>query len=151
VGASTVSATVPEPTVAITGVKVAIIVGPTGSLTDRYRSMANEVARAARNAGATVAKAYSPRATWPRVVDAVRGANIVVYFGHGNGYPNPYGSTEWRDRTNGWGLNRSTRNGDTDNWSKTMVYCGEKALLGTTAPRSAAIAPAASCDRPRAS
>ena len=131
VGASTVSASAPPPAAAITGVKVAIIVGPTGSLTDRYRSMANEVAQAARNAGATVAKAYSPRATWPRVVDAVRGANIVVYFGHGNGYPNPYSGTEWRDRTNGWGLNRNTHNGDKDNWSTTMVYCGEKALLGT--------------------
>lgn len=127
VGASTVSA---QPSMGGSGVKVAIIVGPTGSLTDSYRSWANEVAAAARNAGATVAKAYSPRATWPRVVDAVRGANVIVYFGHGNGYPSPYSSTEWRDRVNGWGLNRTTENGDKDDWSKTMVYCGEKALLG---------------------
>ena len=38
---------------------------------------------------------------------------------------------ELRDRTNGWGLNRTTANGDKDDWSKTLVYCGEKALLGT--------------------
>ena len=128
VGASTVSA---PPSMAGSGVKVAIIVGPTGSLTDTYRSRANQVADAARAAGATVTKAYSPRATWKNVVEAVQGANIIVYFGHGNGYPNPYSSTEWRDRANGWGLNRNTSNGDKDDWSRTMVYCGEKALRGT--------------------
>jgi hypothetical protein len=110
--------------------KVAIIVGPTGSLTDTYRSRANLVADAALAAGATVSKAYSPRATWKNVLAAVEGANIIVYFGHGNGYPNPYSSTEWTDRANGWGLNRTTQNGDRDNWSTTLVYCGEKALLG---------------------
>lgn len=113
------------------GPKVAIIVGPTGSLTSYYRSSANEVAEAALAAGATVAKAYSPRATWSRVKNAVDGASVIVYFGHGNGFPSPYSGTENTDRVNGWGLNRTTQNGHGDNWSKTMVYCGEKALLGT--------------------
>src|SRR5690606_32944670 len=36
------------------------------------------------------------------------------------------------DRTNGWGLNTATTNGDADSWSNgTLVYCGERALLGT--------------------
>ena len=114
------------------GEKVVIIVGPVGSLTDRYRSMANEVATAATEAGATVVKVYSPQATWPKVMAAVVGANIIVYFGHGNGSPNPYGTTELTDRSNGWGLNTATTNGDKDSWSDgTLVYCGEKALLGT--------------------
>jgi hypothetical protein len=113
------------------GPKVAIIVGPVGSLTSTYRSYANEAATAATAAGATVVKAYSPNATWSNVRSAVNGANVIVYFGHGNGYPNPYGSTELTDRTNGWGLNRTTSNGDADNWTSTLVYCGEKALLGT--------------------
>jgi hypothetical protein len=124
------TASVPATTTAATGIKVAIIVGPTGSLTDTYRSRANQVADAAIAAGATVARAYSPRATWSRVLDAVRGADVIVYFGHGNGYPNPYSGTEYTDRTNGWGLNRTTTNGDRDDWSRTLVYCGEKALLG---------------------
>jgi hypothetical protein len=112
--------------------KVAIIVGPVGGMTDGYRNSANRVAHAAVAAGATVAKAYSPRAMWARVRSAVDGANIVVYFGHGNGYPNPYTSGhEYTDRVNGFGLNRTTKNGDSDNWSTTMVYCGEKAFLGT--------------------
>jgi hypothetical protein len=111
--------------------KVVIIVGPTGSLTSTYRSKGDAIAVAAVADGATVIKVYSPNATWAKVKAAVSGANIVVYLGHGNGYPNPYGSTELTDRDNGWGLNRTTTNGDSDNWSTTMVYCGEKALLGT--------------------
>jgi hypothetical protein len=110
--------------------KVAIIVGPVGGLSDAYRSAANRVADAAAAAGATVAKAYSPNATWSKVKSAVNGANVIVYFGHGNGFPNPYSSTENTDRVNGWGLNRTTSNGDSDNWSTTMAYCGERAILG---------------------
>jgi hypothetical protein len=114
------------------GEKVAIIVGPVGFMTSSYRTSANRVADAATAAGATVVKAYSPRATWAKVRAAVDGADVIVYFGHGNGYPNPYTvGHEYTDRVNGWGLNRTTSNGDSDSWSSTMVYCGEKALLGT--------------------
>jgi len=119
------------PAAASVAPKVAIIVGPTGGQTDFYRNDADEVAAAAEAAGATVARAYSPEATWANVMAAVDGANIVIYMGHGNGFPSPYSSTENRDRVNGWGLNRTTTNGDSDNWSTTMVYCGEKALLGS--------------------
>jgi hypothetical protein len=120
------------PAAAATPLKVVIIVGPTGSLTQNYRETGNDIARAAAAANADVVKVYSPRATWSRVRNAVAGANVVVYLGHGNGYPNPYSSgTEYTDRANGWGLNRTTKGGDSDNWSTKMVYCGEKALLGT--------------------
>ena len=112
-------------------VKLVIIVGPVGSLTDNYRARGNRVAAAASAAGATVVKVYSPRATWSRVRSAVTGANIIVYLGHGNGYPNPYSRDELTDRTNGWGLNRTTTHGDSDDWRRTLVYCGQKALLGT--------------------
>jgi hypothetical protein len=115
----------------VTPQKVVIIVGPVGSGTDSYRSQADGIYNKAVAAGATAVKVYSPKATWANVKAAVNGANIVVYLGHGNGYPNPYGTTELTDRTNGWGLNRTTSGGDGDDWSKTMVYCGEKALLGT--------------------
>jgi putative cell wall-binding protein len=111
--------------------KVVIIVGPTGGQTSSYRSTGDSIAATAAAAGATVVKVYSPNATWAKVRAAVNGANIIVYLGHGNGYPNPYNSVESTDRVNGWGLNRTTSNGDSDNWSTTMVYCGEKALLGT--------------------
>jgi Big-like domain-containing protein len=119
------------PAVAAAPLKVVIIVGPTGSLTSNYRSTGNSIADVAAAAGAEVVRIYSPRATWARVRDAVDGANVVIYLGHGNGYPSPYSSTEWTDRVNGWGLNRTTTGGDSDDWSKHMVYCGQKALLGT--------------------
>ena len=128
--ATTTSAVAPPTATAASGVKVVIIVGPVGGLTDNYRARGDKVAAAAQAAGATVVKVYSPRATWSNVLDAVRDANIIVYFGHGNGFPNRYTSTELRDRTNGWGLNRTTANGDKDDWTRTLVYCGEKALLG---------------------
>jgi hypothetical protein len=111
--------------------KVVIIVGPTGAQTTDYRQRGDTYAATAGAAGATVVKVYSPNATWANVKAAVDGANIIIYLGHGNGYPNPYGSTELPDRTNGWGLNRTPSGGDDDNWGSTMVYCGEKALMGT--------------------
>lgn len=129
--ASAVLVATPAPSAA-GGQKVAIIVGPVGSLTANYRTWADEVAAVATAAGATVVKAYSPTATWANVKAAVNGANVIVYFGHGNGYPNPYGANELTDRSNGWGLNTATTNGDADSWSAgTLVYCGERALLGT--------------------
>ncbi|HEU4862486.1 MAG TPA: S-layer homology domain-containing protein [Candidatus Limnocylindria bacterium] len=114
------------------GPKVAIIVGPVGSLTDSYRTSADRVATKAAAAGATVVKVYSPNATWANVRAAVNGANVIVYYGHGNGSPNPYsGWTEWPDRVNGWGLNIQAGANDLDGINVNMVYCGEKALLGT--------------------
>jgi hypothetical protein len=111
--------------------KVVIIVGPTGSVTSTYRSQADQVASVAAADGATVVKVYSPGATWANVKAAVAGANIIVYLGHGNGYPSPYSSTYYPDRVDGWGLNTATTNGDADSWSAgTLVYCGEKALVG---------------------
>ncbi|MEO8247120.1 MAG: hypothetical protein ABI622_08385, partial [Chloroflexota bacterium] len=122
------AAVLPQPTSAA-GKKVAIIVGPTGAQTDDYRASADLVASAARAAGATVATVYSPIATWANVREAVNGANIIVWMGHGNGFPNPYSTTELTKQVNGWGLNRTTTNGDGDSWSSTMIYCGERALL----------------------
>jgi hypothetical protein len=119
------------PAAAADPLKVVIIVGPTGSQTASYRTTGNGIAEVAAAAGAEVVKVYSPRATWARVRNAVQGANVVIYLGHGNGYPSPYSTTEWTDRVNGWGLNRTTTGGDSDDWSKHMVYCGQKALLGT--------------------
>ena len=112
--------------------KVVIIVGPTGSVTSSYRSQGDQIAATSAADGATVVKVYSPNATWANVKAAVNGANIVIYLGHGNGYPNPYTTTFMPDRTDGWGLNTTTTHGDADSWSAgTLVYCGEKALTGT--------------------
>lgn len=139
--ATAVAAAAPQPTSAAS-LKVAIIVGPTGdkvigswgSQTDLYRMFAKEEAAVARAAGATVEEVYSPEATWDNVKTAVNGANVVIYHGHGTGFPNPYNATETTWKTNGWGLNRSTSGDDGDNIYTQMIYCGEKALLGTLSP-----------------
>ena len=112
-------------------VKVAFIVGPTGSGTASNRSKSDALAAQVAALGATVTKAYSPNATYAKVKAAVAGANIIVYMGHGNGFPNPHLSTLYADRDDGWGLNTTTTHGDSDSWSDgSMVYCGEKALEG---------------------
>ena len=67
------------------------------------------------------------------VREAVDGANLIVYVGHGNGYPNPYSSgTEYTDRVNGLGPQHRARTTATATTGSTsdMVYCGEKALRG---------------------
>ena len=115
-----------------TPIKVALIVGPMGSSqTSSNRQHADQIASYAQSMGATVAKAYSPNATYSKVRAAVAGANIIVYYGHGSGYPNPYHKSLLADRNNGWGLNTTTTHGDQDSWANhTLVYCGEKALRG---------------------
>jgi len=85
--------------------KVAIIVGPVGeSLTPEYVALAELAAAAAEAHGAHVSRAYSPNATPTNVVAAVEGANVVVYLGHGTGFPNPYSQTANPAVVNGWGL-----------------------------------------------
>ena len=108
--------------------KVAIIVGPVGEeLTPVYISLAEAAATAAEERGATVNRAYSPNADEKSVRKAVRGANIVIYFGHGVGTPNPYSDTPNPETTNGWGLNGPNRRGDhSDSYADgTLAYYGE--------------------------
>ena len=77
---------------AAAGMKVVIIVGPAGSSTSNYISNAKKYASQARSYGATVIEIYSPNATWARVKAAAQGANVLIYLGHGNGSPSPYGA-----------------------------------------------------------
>jgi hypothetical protein len=108
--------------------KVAVIVGPVGEkLTPIYLSLAEAAATAAEERGATVARAYSPDASADNVLAAVEDANVVVYFGHGVGSPNPYSETPDPATTNGWGLNGPNAKGDhSDSWKNgTLTYYGE--------------------------
>ena len=86
--------------------RVVIVVGPVGSLTSYYRGLANEAAaEAAVGRAPQVTKVYSPNATWPAVRHALEGASIVVYLGHGNGWPSPYRDALYPPTQNGFGLN----------------------------------------------
>ncbi len=110
-----------------TPARVAIIVGPVGeALTPVYIGLAEAAETAALAAGAVVTTAYSPDATAENVIAAVDGANVVVYFGHGVGSPNPYGASN-PETTNGWGLNGPNARGThVDSWRDgSLAYYGE--------------------------
>jgi hypothetical protein len=87
------------------GIKVAIVVGPAGTLTGSYLRSAQGYAAQARAHGATVVEVYTPNATWTRVRAAVQGANLLIYLGHGSGFPNPYNATLTPLKVDGFGLN----------------------------------------------
>jgi hypothetical protein len=96
-----------------------VVVGPVGSSTAEYRDGGRRLAYLARSYGASVTEIYSPGATWSRVSAAARGANLLIYLGHGNGWPSPYApfSTSSKD---GMGLNATAGNGNSN-----VKYYGE--------------------------
>jgi hypothetical protein len=95
----------PSPALAA-GKKVVVVVGPTGSQTASFIRDAKRYASVARNYGATVVEIYSPNATWGKVKYHAQKANILIYLGHGNGYPSPYGAFQ-RYTKDGFGLNKA--------------------------------------------
>jgi hypothetical protein len=107
------------PDTSAAGMKVVIVVGPVGSKTEEYRDSGRYYASVARSYGASVTEIYSPNATWSRVKSAAQGANILIYLGHGNGYPSPYGSFQ-RYTKDGFGLNATAGNGNSN-----VKYWGE--------------------------
>ena len=108
-----VGLTVPVAAAATRPPKVVIIVGPVGpGMTDRFRAQADEAAAIARRYTPDVTKLYSPNATWPAVRDALQGASVVVYMGHGNGWPSKYRDSLYPPTQNGFGLNPSAGSGD---------------------------------------
>ena len=100
-------------------IRVVVVVGPAGSSTAKYRDSARVYAKLARSYGASVTELYSPYATWSRVKSAARGANLLIYLGHGNGYPSPYGAFQ-RYTKDGMGLNATYGNGNSN-----VKYWGE--------------------------
>ena len=93
------------------GIKVVVVVGPAGSSTADYRTSARIYAQLARGYGAAVTEIYSPYATWSKVKAAAQGANLLIYLGHGNGWPSPYGPFQ-RYTKDGLGLNATSGNGN---------------------------------------
>lgn len=119
----------PETTVARSSVagapKVVIVVGPSGASTTRYLRRARTYAAQARRYGARVIEIYTPRATWTRVVAAAQGANVLIYLGHGNGWPSPYAPFQGQTK-DGLGLNLTPRSGNTK-----PTYYGEDRVATT--------------------
>ncbi len=92
--------------------KVVIIVGPVDALTGFYRSEAENGAAEARRFTHNVVTLHSPDATWPAVRAALTGASLVIYMGHGNGWPSRYSSSLVPQYQDGLGLNPVAGGGD---------------------------------------
>jgi len=104
------------------GEKAVIVVGPVDPpgnyYTNSYIAEAEAVAQILENAGYEVSRLFHPRALWSRVVEESQGADIFVYYGHGNGY-GWYGFTDNRS-TNGLCLS------DPDNPDKALAGPGAR-------------------------
>jgi len=90
--------------------KAVFIVGPASGSTWEYLDQAEGMAKQAEAEGMKVFRVFTPHATWQRVLDVIQGANLVVYFGHGNGWPSPYPPFQ-EDSKDGLGLNPSSGGG----------------------------------------
>ena len=106
---------------AATGVpKVVLVVGPAGGRDRSLPAEARTAAALARKYTPDVTEIYSPNATWPAVRGALQGASVVIYMGHGNGWPSRYRDELYPPSQNGFGLNPTTGAGD-----GTHQYFGE--------------------------
>ena len=103
--------------------KVVIIVGATHEDTAKYRSNADELYAEAIQHTPNVTRVYSPNATWAAVKAATTGANIVIYLGHGNGWPSPYKYDPLYTTKDGFGLNATAGHGDYN-----LEYRGEPSI-----------------------
>ncbi|HSL97367.1 MAG TPA: fibronectin type III domain-containing protein [Candidatus Deferrimicrobiaceae bacterium] len=92
--------------------KVVIVVGATHEYTSSYRRDADGFAQVASDYGANVVKVYSPNATWRNVKAAAQGASILIYLGHGSGYPRYDDSVFNPDGHDGMGLNKASNPDD---------------------------------------
>ncbi|HEU4673928.1 MAG TPA: FlgD immunoglobulin-like domain containing protein [Candidatus Limnocylindrales bacterium] len=83
--------------------KVVVIVGPVGDHNAHYKDDARAIIAEAQKYTSNVVKIFTPHATWGRVKRLAQGANVLVYLGHGNGWPSIY--TPWQPYTkDGFGL-----------------------------------------------
>jgi flagellar hook assembly protein FlgD len=98
-----------------TPAKVVIVVGATHGTTTKYRAYADEAYAEAIKYTPNVIKVYSPNATWSKVKAAAVGASVLIYFGHGNGWPSPYTYDPTYTTKDGFGLNATAGNGDYNN------------------------------------
>jgi hypothetical protein len=110
--------------------KVVIVVGPMEGNTANNRARGDAITGEVLKwrPDATVVKVYSPDATWSKVKAAAQGASVLVYMGHGNGWPSPYTSTLMGDRQDGMGLNAKNASGGYDDYTK--KYYGEDCIDG---------------------
>jgi len=103
--------------------KAVFIVGPTSSLTQSNLADAESLAEVAESLGMNVVRVFFPHATWANVLANIQGANLVVYMGHGYGWPSKYTNVLTESRQDGMGLNSYDGSG-----SSTYTYYGANML-----------------------
>ena len=130
---SLATAASPPVAAASTEPKVVLVVGATHATTPQYRSYMDQTYQTVRRYTSNVVRVYSPNATWSAVRTALQGASIVVYMGHGNGYPNPYVSYPRPEVQNGFGLNATAGDGDYNNKYYGEQYIAEQVKLAPSA------------------
>ena len=106
---------VPSVSAAAGDPKVVIIVGATHGATAGNRADADRAYAEAIRHTSNVVKVYSPYATWAKVKSATTGASVVIYMGHGNGWPSPYTYDPLYTTKDGFGLNATSGAGDYNN------------------------------------
>ena len=112
--------------------------GATHGVTPHYRADADVMYREAIKYANRVVRVYSPNATWAKVKAAVNGASIVVYLGHGNGWPSPYGNDAAYTTKDGFGLNYDV-NGDGKLTDYEHKYYGEPSIATLTPAPNAVV------------
>ena len=113
--------------------RVVVVVGPVESQTSRYIADGKALAAQARSYGASVTAIYSPNATWTKVKKALQGADLLIYLGHGNGWPSPYAPFRASSK-DGLGLNASAGHGNSN-----LKYYGESYLISSVRMASHAV------------
>ncbi len=94
--------------------KAVFIVGPANDMTDSNLVDAEKMAKQAEAVGMDVRRVFFPNATWDNVLANVQGANLVIYMGHGYGWPSPYTKVLTESRQDGMGLNSFAGSGRTE-------------------------------------
>jgi hypothetical protein len=105
--------------------KVVIVVGATHDATDSYRTYADQAYAEAIKYTPNVVRIYSPNATWAKVKAAAQGASILLYLGHGSGYPKSTSAVFDPNNNDGMGLNSPTDPSD-----YVAKYYGENYVAG---------------------
>jgi flagellar hook assembly protein FlgD len=141
--------------------KAVIIVGPVEGLTSTYLGYGESWADRAEAQGMDVRRVFSPNATWSKVLENIQGAKLVVFIGHGNGWPSPYGPFQ-ENTKDGFGLNSSASGSHYNvkyyggNNIRASVHLGKNAIVlfahacyspGTGEPWQAAPTPAVARER----
>ena len=85
----------------------------------------------------TSSSSTRPNATWPAVQDALQGASLVVYMGHGNGWPSKYRDELYPPTQNGFGLNPTAGGGDSTHQYFGEASSAEQVKLAKNADRPA--------------